>query len=467
MGSSPASAKKSAKPAKPAACSSHPPSSAKTDWQTASLADSGGTLCATYRQVSPNPDIRECDDCIRLIHENHCDFIVALGGGSVLDCAKAAAAFSNGNHPAGAYLDGTLPVPARGLPLIAIPTTAGTGSEVSRVTVLSDHAKGIKAPSFSPAFYPVCAIIDPELTRTLPKAVTACTGMDVLCHAIEAYWSIHHQPICDALAIHAARLVMHHLETACENPRDMHAREKMAEASVTAGLAFARPGTTAAHACSYPLTSILGIPHGEACGLTIDHFMRINAKADTDGRLALLAEATGFSDIANLADAIAELKYRTGLKTDLSACNLSDSQIETLVAASRQAPLYNNPVPITDDMLRTLYPKPALTTAGRHPAPGTDRPHHRPAKPDTPRHPRTKKSAATAAPQTTRNTPHPARPHPAHRSRIAAGNPRHPRAYAVTADRHRHTLRSVRITDRRHHDIVLHIPTVGAAYIGY
>lgn len=319
------------------------------------MADSGGTLCATYRQVSPNPDIRECDDCIRLIHENHCDFIVALGGGSVLDCAKAAAAFSSGNHPTGAYLDGTLPVPAHGLPLIAIPTTAGTGSEVSRVTVLSDHAKCKKAPLFSPAFYPVCAIIDPELTRTLPKAVTACTGMDVLCHAIEAYWSIHHQPICDALAIHAARLVMHHLETACENPRDMHAREKMAEASVTAGLAFARPGTTAAHACSYPLTSILGIPHGEACGLTIDHFMRINAKADTDGRLALLAEATGFSDIANLADAIAELKYRTGLKTDLSACNLSDSQIETLVAASRQAPLYNNPVPITDDMLRTLY----------------------------------------------------------------------------------------------------------------
>ena len=214
------------------------------------MADSGGTLCATYRQVSPNPDIRECDDCIRLIHENHCDFIVALGGGSVLDCAKAAAAFSNGNHPAGAYLDGTLPVPTRGLPLIAIPTTAGTGSEVSRVTVLSDHAKGIKAPLFSPAFYPVCAIIDPELTRTLPKAVTACTGMDVLCHAIEAYWSIHHQPICDALAIHAARLVMHHLETACENPGDMHAREKMAEASVTAGLAFARPGTTASHACS-------------------------------------------------------------------------------------------------------------------------------------------------------------------------------------------------------------------------
>ena len=278
------------------------------------MADSGGTLCATYRQVSPNPDIRECDDCIRLIHENHCDFIVALGGGSVLDCAKAAAAFSNGNHPAGADLDGTLPVPARGLPLIAIPTTAGTGSEVSRVTVLSDRAKGIKAPLFSPAFYPVCAIIDPELTRTLPKAVTAC-----------------------------------------ENPGDMHAREKMAEASVTAGLAFARPGTTAAHACSYPLTSILGIPHGEACGLTIDHFMRINAKADTDGRLALLAEATGFSDVANLADAIAELKYRTGLKTDLSAWNLSDSQIDTLVAASRQAPLYNNPVPITDDMLRTLY----------------------------------------------------------------------------------------------------------------
>ena len=319
------------------------------------MAESGGMLCATYRQVAPNPDIRECDTCIRLIHENACDFVVALGGGSVMDCAKSAAAFSTAGHPCIAYLDKTIAPPTQSLPLIAIPTTAGTGSEVTRVAVLSDHSQGRKVPLSSPAFYPVCAIVDPDLTRTAPAHLTACAGMDVLCHAIEAYWSIRHQPVCDALAIHAARLVLQYLEAAWENPNDPLAREKMAEASVTAGLAFAQPGTTGAHACSYPLTSLLGIPHGEACGLTIDHFMRINAKADTDGRLALLAQATGFSDIANMADAIAELKYRTGLKTDLASYNLSDDQLEKIVAASQSPILKNNPVPISGDMLRTLY----------------------------------------------------------------------------------------------------------------
>lgn len=179
--------------------------------------------------------------------------------------------------------------------------------------------------------------------------------MDVLCHAIEAYWNIHHQPVCDALAIHAIRLVFRYLETACEEPSNPLAREKMAEASVTAGMAFSLPGTTSAHACSYPLTSHLGIPHGEACGLTIDHFMRINATADTDGRLNELARATGFSDPGNMADAIAELKYRTGLKTGLTRYGLTDTDLHRLVSASLVPNLKNNPVPITAAMLYDLY----------------------------------------------------------------------------------------------------------------
>ena len=319
------------------------------------VTDSDGTLVTTYSGISPNPDIRECDACIKTIRENACDLVVALGGGSVLDCAKAAALFCTATLPAGDYLDRKIPLPPDRLPLIAIPTTAGTGSEITRVAVLSDHEKGIKTPLDTPAFYPDTALVDPELTWTVPRHITACTGMDVLCHAIEAYWNIHHQPVCDALAIHAIRLVFRYLETACEEPSNPLAREKMAEASVTAGMAFSLPGTTSAHACSYPLTSHLGIPHGEACGLTIDHFMRINATADTDGRLNELVRATGFSDPGNMADAIAELKYRTGLKTGLTRYGLTDTDLHRLVSASLVPNLKNNPVPITAAMLYDLY----------------------------------------------------------------------------------------------------------------
>ena len=178
------------------------------------VTDSDGTLVTTYSGISPNPDIRECNTCIKAIREN-----------------------------AGDYLDRKIPLPPDRLPLIAVPTTAGTGSEITRVAVLSDHEKGIKTPLDTPTFYPDIALIDPELTWTVPRHITACTGMDVLCHAIEAYRNIHHQPVCDALAIHAIRLVFRYLETACEEPSNPLAREKMAEASVTAGMAFSLPGT--------------------------------------------------------------------------------------------------------------------------------------------------------------------------------------------------------------------------------
>lgn len=331
------------------------PSLEKSGLAARLVADNENTLQTVYSRVSPNPDVSECDACAGLIRQNGCDFVLAVGGGSVLDCAKAAAAFCTADAPASDYLEKKRPLPDARLPLIAVPTTAGTGSEITRVSVLSDHKKGLKAPLNTPAFYPDTAIVDPELTYTVPKHVTACTGMDVLCHAIEAYWNVHHQPVCDALAIHAARLVFRHLETACEEPENALAREKMAEASVTAGLAFALPGTTAAHACSYPLTRDLGIPHGEACGLTIDHFMRINAEKDADGRLHELALATGFDNACSMADAISELKHRTGLKTGLAGYELTDGQLEKLVQASLHPNLQNNPVPITEAMLRELY----------------------------------------------------------------------------------------------------------------
>lgn len=313
-----------------------------------------GLLTTVFSHVSPNPEVTECDECAALIREEHCDIVVALGGGSVMDLAKAAATFSLTSSVATDFLSGAAAIPSAHLPLIAMPTTAGTGSEITCVSVLSDHAHGLKAPLNSRGFYPAVALVDPTLTYSVPPHLTACTGLDVLCHAVEAFWSKYHQPICDALAAHALRNVLTYLPTAYAKPNDAEAREKMAEASVIAGLAFTVPKTTSAHACSYPLTRLLGIPHGEACALTIDYFMRLN---DAMGctRPREMATLLGYSDAQALADKISSLKRELGLRTDLKDFHLTDELVEQLVQGSKHPNLLNNPVEITEAMLRSLY----------------------------------------------------------------------------------------------------------------
>lgn len=245
-------------------------------------------------------------------------------------------------------------MPQKHLPLIAMPTTAGTGSEVTCVSVLTNHAEGKKSPIVSDGFYPTLALIDPELTYSMPPGVTASTGIDVLCHALEGFWSKGHQPVCDALARHACRSVFAYLERACMDGKDKKAREKMAEASVIAGMAFTLPKTTASHACSFPLTNLYHIPHGEACGLTIDYFVKINARAE-NGRLESFAKDLGFDSAEEMAEEICSLKIKLGLRTDLKDLSLTQEQIEELVKISRHPNLYNNPVEITDGMLREMY----------------------------------------------------------------------------------------------------------------
>lgn len=315
---------------------------------------SNGTIKSVFSELSPNPDVAEVDSCSVVIREQNIDFIVALGGGSAMDCAKAASVVGVTGESIKKYHGTGVAVPNTNIPVIAVPTTAGTGSEVTCVSVLTDHSNGKKAPIVSESFYPVYAVIDPELTYSMPPKITASTGIDVLCHAIEGYWSKGHQPICDACAIYATKLVFENLYTAYCEPENPIAREKMAEASVIAGLAFTLPKTTGSHACSFPLTNIYKIPHGEACGLTLDHFTRINGKYD-DGRLLTFARKVGFKDVEALADGIYELKSKLNLRLDLKDFNLSNDEIEELVSISRHPNLLNNPVDITDEQLREMY----------------------------------------------------------------------------------------------------------------
>ena len=176
------------------------------------VASSEGVLAGIYSEVSPNPETVEVDACAKKIREENIDFLVALGGGSALDCAKAAGSICFTTDSIRKYHGTGAPMPQKHLPLIAIPTTAGTGSEVTCVSVLSDHELGKKGPIVSNGFYPALALVDPELTYTLPPYMTASTGIDVLCHAVEGFWSRGHQPICDALALHASKIVFQYLD---------------------------------------------------------------------------------------------------------------------------------------------------------------------------------------------------------------------------------------------------------------
>ena len=315
---------------------------------------SGGTIKQVYSAVSPNPTVEECDNCASILRDNQCDFVVALGGGSVIDCAKAAATFGLTSCATTDFLGTGKAIPQQHLPIIAMPTTSGTASEVTCVSVLSDHNRGIKSPMNSYGFYPTVAIVDPELTLTVPPHLTATTGFDVLCHAIEAYWSVNHQPVCSTLAVHAAHLALTNLRQAYKHGDDLAARENMAEASVTAGLAFTLPKTTSAHACSYPLTNLLGIAHGEACALTITHFIRFNANHGCE-RVTQLAHKLGYEDAEALANAIDGMREDTGMLLDLKSFHLDNTQLEQLIQGSKHPNLRNNPVPVSEQDLREMY----------------------------------------------------------------------------------------------------------------
>lgn len=304
---------------------------------------SDGLLCSKFSDITPNPTVQNVDDCSRIMQQNGVDFVVALGGGSSMDCAKAASVICGKGNSTRYYHSEGGTIEGKGIPLIAIPTTAGTGSEVTNVAVLTDTEKNCKKPLAHDSMYAQIALIDPELTASVPPQVVASTGLDVLSHALEAYWSLKHQPICDACAIYAAKLVFENLFTAYSEPDNMDAKEQMCVASVMAGIAFSLPKTAASHACSFPLTNTYKIPHGEACAFTLDYLLLLNAEAE-DKRLTTFAQMVGFSTVEEMAAEIARMKKTMKMRTTLAAAGIKKEDLESLAKACKHPNMDNNPV---------------------------------------------------------------------------------------------------------------------------
>ena len=234
-------------------------------------------IVCTYSNVPPNSAIKTVMQCSRLARRNKCDMVIAVGGGSVMDTAKVAnlLVVKGGKleDHMGAYL---LDPNEHLLPSIFIPTTAGTGSEVTKIAVIADPENDVKLPFAEEQFLPRLAILDPEVTVPMPGKLTATTGMDALTHAIEAYVDKEWSPASDALAIHAIRLISGNILQACAHPEDIQARGAMLVGSFLAGVAFSHSMVGMTHGISHALGGVYHIPHGLANALVLPEVMEYN-----------------------------------------------------------------------------------------------------------------------------------------------------------------------------------------------
>lgn len=231
-----------------------------------------------FDEVEPNPTSKVVDKATAFLQKSNYDLILAVGGGSSIDTAKAIAVMANNS---GSILDyeGVNKIPNPSLPLVAIPTTAGTGSEATPSTVVTNTQTLFKTAILSPYLYPKLAILDPELTLKLPPSITAATGMDALTHAIESYTSKLASPVSQSFAIHAVKMIGDNLHKAYFVGTDMESRKNMLVASFIAGIAFAHSRLGNVHAISHTFGGVFNIPHGIANATLLPYVLAFNLPA--------------------------------------------------------------------------------------------------------------------------------------------------------------------------------------------
>lgn len=301
----------------------------------------GDSLVALYDKVEPNPTFETVMAAYRELKQVDYDFIVAVGGGSAIDTAKVVAAInvSNSEDWIVDHLrrGNQFPQQFNPKPVIAVPTTAGTGSEVTMWATVWDMEEKKKYSISHPALYPKIALLAPELTLTLPEKATIYTGLDALSHAMEAIWNKNHNPISDTFALKAIELVRKHLPELRHEPSNIDLRTHLLRASLFAGLAFSNTKTALAHSISYPLTAHFGLPHGLACALPLPHLLKFNGDR-ADERILIMANALGSDrDVDSMVSGITTLFKRLGLSTCLSDYGINKDKSE-LIANSAITP---------------------------------------------------------------------------------------------------------------------------------
>lgn len=280
----------------------------------------GERLVAVIDDVEPNPDLVNVQAQGDRLRSAAPDTLLAIGGGSAIDTAKALArllSLPEGTGLAALLRENAAAVLPAALPVIAVPTTAGTGAEVTPFATVWDFQERRKYSVVGEDLYPRLAILDPELTLQLPEAVSVSSGLDAISHALESAWNRHATPVTLGLVAKSLQLSMKALPVVKDNPDDAAARSCMMQASLLAGLAISQTRTALAHSVSYPLTSSFGLPHGLACSFTLPALLEFNAAVD-DGRLADLARYLDFKDASEFARALSRLFERLAVGSYLS-----------------------------------------------------------------------------------------------------------------------------------------------------
>ena len=322
-----------------------------------------GVEAQIFDQIEPNPRDYTVVKAFEFGKKKGCEVIIGLGGGSSIDAAKAVGVLMTNPGSLQDYLRGTAvknPLP----PLIAIPTTAGTGTEATQFSVVTDTERSFKMGIGSPFLMPKVGIVDSSLMESMPPLLTAATGMDALTHAIEAFVSVNAQPFSDAMALHAIFLIGRYLRPSVANGANREARSEMAMASTLAGVAFSNAGVGLVHAMAHPLGGRFDVPHGVANAILLPPIMHFNliARLEKFGRVAqaLGEKAEGMSAVEagkKAVEAVRQLSADIGIPGRLSDAGVKEEGIPQLAAdaLNMKRALACNPRMTTQSEIEKLY----------------------------------------------------------------------------------------------------------------
>lgn len=326
--------------------------------------DAAGIPYEVFSDIKPNPTVNNVKAGVAAFAASGADFILAIGGGSSMDTAKAVGIITNNPEFADVVsLEGVADTKKKSVPIIALPTTAGTAAEVTINYVITDEVNEKKMVCVDPNDIPVMAIVDAELMYTLPKSLTAATGLDALTHAIEGLITKGAWEMSDMFELKAIEMIARHLETAVNEPQNAEARDGMAVAQYIAGMAFSNVGLGVVHGMAHPLGAIFDIPHGVANALLLPTIMAYNMPAALD-KYVQIAKAmdvytAGMSreEAAQAAvDAVKALSVRVGIPQHLSELGIKAEDLDRLAtAAAADVCTPGNPREVNKDIILELY----------------------------------------------------------------------------------------------------------------
>ena len=329
------------------------------------LADAGIPY-EVFSDIKPNPTTANVKAGVAAFAASGADFIIALGGGSSMDTAKAVGIITNNPEFADVVsLEGVADTKKKSVPIIALPTTAGTAAEVTINYVITDEANEKKMVCVDPNDIPVMAIVDAELMYTLPKSLTAATGMDALTHAIEGLITKGAWEMSDMFELKAIEMIARYLETAVNEPQNAEARNGMAVAQYIVGMAFSNVGLGVVHGMAHPMGAIFDIPHGVANALLLPTIMEFNMPAAVDKYVqiakAMDVYSAGMSkeEAAQAAvDAVRALAIRVGIPQHLTELGINEGDLDRLAtAAAADVCTPGNPRDVNKEIILDLYKK--------------------------------------------------------------------------------------------------------------